>query len=262
MRVKKWFRDKNFSEQESFIIGVADLEILKETEKAYYFEAVSDYGSCRFWCPKSCTQTEEEYEAEQNEQYARILKGEKYHNLLVKFAKDNGIKGIRKTFRTETLKRKIEEAGLKVPTYEELNPTKEQVEEESKENTDIEKGDTVETAKGIGTVELVEDGFVLVKLDNGEETSFRNIKKYVKKLDKEEKKMAIDEAYEVWDILTEEYKRGDCLSSLRYYASEFCWGKRKSDRIYQAIKSDECSDYLIEVLSSDYFDEKGFLKCL
>lgn len=261
MRVKKWFRDKNFSEQESFIIGVADLEILKETEKAYYFEAVSDYGSCRFWCPKSCTQTEEEYEAEQNEQYARILQGEKYHNLLVKFAKDNGIKGIRKTFRTETLKRKIEEAGIEVPSYEDLTSA-EKVEEDLEENTDIAEGDTVETKKGNAEVIIVEGGFILVKFENGEEETIRNIKKYVKKLDKEEKEMTIDEAYEVWDILTEEYKRGDCLSSLRYYASEFCWGKRKADRIYQAIKNDECSDYLIEVLSSDYFDEKGFLKCL
>ena len=71
--------------------------------------------------------------------------------------------------------------------------------------------------------------------------------------------MTINEAYQVWDILTEEFDRGDCLSSLRYYGSEFGWDRAQQRRIYKIVASGECSDYLIEVLSSDYFDENGFL---
>lgn len=71
--------------------------------------------------------------------------------------------------------------------------------------------------------------------------------------------MTINEAYQVWDILTEEFDRGDCLSSLRYYGSEFGWDRAQQKRIYKIVASGECSDYLIEVLDDSYFDENGFL---
>ena len=71
--------------------------------------------------------------------------------------------------------------------------------------------------------------------------------------------MTIDEAYEVWDILARENDNGDCLSSLRYYGSQFGWNRSQQRRIYEAVESDECSDYLIEVLDDRYFDDRGFL---
>lgn len=71
--------------------------------------------------------------------------------------------------------------------------------------------------------------------------------------------MTIDEAYQVWDILERENDNGDCLSSLRYYGSEFGWNRAQQRRIYKIVASGECSDYLIEVLDDHCFDENGFL---
>jgi hypothetical protein len=71
--------------------------------------------------------------------------------------------------------------------------------------------------------------------------------------------MTIDEAYEIWDILTHENDNGDCLSSLRYYGSQFGWSRSQQKSIYKAVESGECSDYLVEVLDDQCFDKNGFL---
>jgi len=55
LSIKKWFMNKNFNQNEAYAISVSDLTVLKETEKAYYLSATSDYGTLKFWCPKSCT---------------------------------------------------------------------------------------------------------------------------------------------------------------------------------------------------------------
>lgn len=71
--------------------------------------------------------------------------------------------------------------------------------------------------------------------------------------------MTIEEAYEIWEILERENDNGDCLSSLRYYGSQFGWSRSQQRRIYKAVESGECSDYLIDVLDDRYFDDTGFL---
>lgn len=47
--------------------------------------------------------------------YQRMEAGLNYNEKLVAFAKENGIKGIRRGMKTQTLMRKITEAGLKIP---------------------------------------------------------------------------------------------------------------------------------------------------
>ena len=57
MTIKKWFLEKNFLQNERYVIETGNLEVVKETEKAFQFKCESDYGSFTFWCPKSCTET-------------------------------------------------------------------------------------------------------------------------------------------------------------------------------------------------------------
>ena len=58
MTIKSWFLNKNFNQQQRYIIETAqmggELEIVKETEKAYFFKIESEFGAFTFWCPKSC----------------------------------------------------------------------------------------------------------------------------------------------------------------------------------------------------------------
>lgn len=60
MTIKTWFLEKNFSQDERYLIVTGDLTVIKETEKAYQFRCESDYGTKTFWCPKSCTISESE----------------------------------------------------------------------------------------------------------------------------------------------------------------------------------------------------------
>lgn len=121
MTIKNWFLEKNFTQNERFIIEAADMggELFreKETEKAVLFKAVSDYGTLKFWCPKSCL-TENETEQERQyrfEKAERFQSGLAYNETLVQYAKQAGIKGIRCGMKTATLIKKIAEAGLEVP---------------------------------------------------------------------------------------------------------------------------------------------------
>lgn len=54
LKIKDWFLNKNFTSNESYAISVSELSIERETEKAYYLKALSDFGTLKFWCPKSC----------------------------------------------------------------------------------------------------------------------------------------------------------------------------------------------------------------
>lgn len=119
MTIKGWFLDKNFTQNERYIINLAmngdELETLRETEKAVQFRADSDFGNLTFWCPKSCILKDGEVDEQMVKKYQRMEAGLNYNEKLVAFAKENGIKGIRRGMKTQTLMRKITEAGLKIP---------------------------------------------------------------------------------------------------------------------------------------------------
>lgn len=119
MTIKGWFLDKNFSQNERYIINLAmmgdELETLKETEKAVQLRADSDFGTLTFWCPKSCILKDGEVDEQMVKKYQRMEAGLNYNEKLVAFAKENGIKGIRRGMKTQTLMRKITEAGLEIP---------------------------------------------------------------------------------------------------------------------------------------------------
>lgn len=119
MTIKGWFLDKNFTQNERYIINLAmngdELETLRETEKAVQLRADSDFGSLTFWCPKSCILKDGKVDEEMVRKYQRMEAGLNYNEKLVVFAKENGIKGIRRGMKTQTLMRKITEAGLTIP---------------------------------------------------------------------------------------------------------------------------------------------------
>ena len=83
----------------------------RETEKAYLlsFEAFTMDGeedvTVTAWCPKSATMSPEEADAAADAHLSR-------YEALVKFAKENGIKGARKGMKAATLLTKIRQAGL------------------------------------------------------------------------------------------------------------------------------------------------------
>ena len=154
LSVKSWFINKNFTEtQKSALATAYDYKIEKETEKAYFLNAETDYGCIKFWCPKSCTVeineaeearpveevmaefslTKEDMEnfalfskvsdyaagritkAELEEAIAKKNEGMKYNARLVEFCKMAGIKITNRRYTTATLIEKIQNAGLEVP---------------------------------------------------------------------------------------------------------------------------------------------------
>lgn len=154
LSVKSWFINKNFTENQKSALATAyDYKIEKETEKAYFLNAETDYGCIKFWCPKSCTVeineaeearpieevmaefnlTKEDMEnfalfskvsdyasgritkAELEEAIAKKDAGLKYNARLVEFCKMAGIKITNRRYTTATLIEKIQNAGLEVP---------------------------------------------------------------------------------------------------------------------------------------------------
>lgn len=53
MRIKNWFLNKNFSQNERLVIEQDDYTIISETEKAIRVRFMSDYGNVTTWLPKS-----------------------------------------------------------------------------------------------------------------------------------------------------------------------------------------------------------------
>lgn len=99
MQIKNWFLNKNFNQNERYYIEMAmygnELLVIGETEKAYRFAARTDYGTFKFWCPKSCIMTAEEIEAEREKAAAEAkAQEEKFgkYEQLKQFAKSKGIK--------------------------------------------------------------------------------------------------------------------------------------------------------------------------
>lgn len=118
--IKKWFAER-IDTPYGFKVWNRELTVEKETEKAYYgtIEVDSVDGeyekTIHVWVPKKCTMTLEEAQAEDEREEKAIKSGIEYNSMLVEFAKSNGVKGVRKGFRTATLVEKIKAAGLEVP---------------------------------------------------------------------------------------------------------------------------------------------------
>lgn len=116
--VKDWF----FNKMQDEVCGLHLIHkaalVLEETAKAYKLEMVATTYDGEFettkvmWCPKSCTLTEEEYKADEQAQVDRFQAGCEAYDKLLAFAKDNGIKGVRKGMRKATILAKVEAAGL------------------------------------------------------------------------------------------------------------------------------------------------------
>lgn len=124
--VKNWFMNKNLGKSTN---DYDYYRILKETEKAYYLRAESDkYGDMCFWCPKSCTEeaeledemTEEQELAMYKEWDKKLEKGLEYNQKLKVYAKSFGIKFRGARTATQTIINKLNEAGIRVPSKDEL----------------------------------------------------------------------------------------------------------------------------------------------
>ena len=118
--IKKWFAER-IDTPYGFRLWNRELTVEKETEKAYYGTVEVDSVDGEYektihvWVPKKCTMTIAEARAEDEREEKAINSGIEYNAILVEFAKNNGVKGVRKGFRTATLIEKIKAAGLEVP---------------------------------------------------------------------------------------------------------------------------------------------------
>lgn len=116
--IKDWFFNKMKAENKCLHLFSNAVEVIGETEKAY--KVMVGYctldgeidGDKAMWCPKSCTITEEEFNAEQEEKEARFQDGCNAYEAMIKFAKENGVKGVRKGMKKVTILAKIRNAGL------------------------------------------------------------------------------------------------------------------------------------------------------
>lgn len=118
LEVKSWFISKNFNEaQRTALSTTSEYIIANETEKAYYLNALTDYGTISFWCPKSCTyiSTYENEVESINNFYNKMQNGLDYNQKLKDLAKANGLKNIRERMTTQTLINKLQAAGIEVP---------------------------------------------------------------------------------------------------------------------------------------------------
>lgn len=129
MRIKQWWIEKGIENWNvATVVDLANREdsigIVNETEKAYRVVCSSDYGTVTIWVPKSCTMTEEEWEAEQAAEmersrryFQRMEEGRERLEKLIAWAKEQGVKGVRIGLRKATVLKKIEEAGLVAPEF-------------------------------------------------------------------------------------------------------------------------------------------------
>ena len=95
-----------------------DFEISRETEKAVlikttaYTRDYEDDFEYEVWIPKSCFESRSEYYEKIRKYDEALAKGAERYEKLLTFAKDNGVKGVRKFMRAETILNKIKDAGL------------------------------------------------------------------------------------------------------------------------------------------------------
>ncbi|WP_239256708.1 hypothetical protein [Listeria ilorinensis] len=100
--LKKWFVNKQAN---SYVLDVATFKVLKQTEKAYQLKVISKFGSFEMWAPKSVCMNYNEFMADEASKI-------NYYEKALAFAKDNGVKGVRKNMKLKNIMKKIEEAGL------------------------------------------------------------------------------------------------------------------------------------------------------
>lgn len=181
IHIEEWFLLKNFTEQQLYIISIADqVTIKRETEKACYIEFWNaKFGSIFSWVPKSvcglaekseaAKKVEEEIEARAKAARERLEAAEKHYEAVLAFAKENKVKGVRRGLKLRTLYAKIAEAGLEFPEEEKTEekaaevveavateePATETVEAVATEETVTETTETAaeETASGFVTDE-------------------------------------------------------------------------------------------------------------
>ena len=116
--IKDWFFYEKLDQDERYLFESGDVYIARETEKALQLEVVHEIGNFKFWCPKSCLMTEEDFAIERKreaEREAKMADGLAYNEALIEFAKANGVAGIRRRMKTSTIIEKIKAAGLEVP---------------------------------------------------------------------------------------------------------------------------------------------------
>lgn len=116
--VPDWFIERNFNSNERYSMSIADnVYSDRETEKAYHVVWETEHGNLNGWIPKSIVSDDKirGYLKENIEKQRRVKEGLNYNEKLVKYAKDNKVKGIRKGMKTKTLIEKIRNQGLEVP---------------------------------------------------------------------------------------------------------------------------------------------------
>ena len=171
IHIEEWFLLKNFTEQQLYVISIADqVTIKRETKKACYIEFWNaKFGSIFSWIPKSvcglaekseaAKKVEEQIEARAKAARERLEAAEKHYEAVLAFAKDNKVKGVRRGLKLRTLYAKIAEAGLEFPEEETTEEkAAEVVEAVATEET------TTETAAEVATEEVATEetasGFV------------------------------------------------------------------------------------------------------
>lgn len=68
--------------------------------------------------PKAAVKTQEQVEYEYIQATERFNRGKKRYENMLKYAKEKGVKGVRKGMRKETILKKMEEAGINYNYYQ------------------------------------------------------------------------------------------------------------------------------------------------
>lgn len=116
--IKRWFFNKIRMENGNLHLFNNGSDVVKETEKAYMLAVAFDSldgeydGFKNIWVPKSCTLTESEAKAEDEEADAKFKAACDAYNDLVDFAKKSGIKGVRVGMKAATIRSKLAAAGI------------------------------------------------------------------------------------------------------------------------------------------------------
>ena len=171
IHIEEWFLLKNFTEQQLYVISIADqVTIKRETKKACYIEFWNaKFGSIFSWVPKSvcglaekseaAKKVEEQIEARAKAARERLEAAEKHYEAVLAFAKENKVKGVRRGLKLRTLYAKIAEAGLEFPEEETTEEkAAEVVEAVATEETATETVETIATIEE--QVKKAASGFV------------------------------------------------------------------------------------------------------
>lgn len=110
--IPEWIINKNLDQNQVYAIRAEgeDASLVRETEKAVLVAWFTEYGKVEMWCPKSVLKSKNEVEAEIAEQENRFVAGCERYAKLVEAAKGLNI-GIRNRMSTQTILRKVNEAG-------------------------------------------------------------------------------------------------------------------------------------------------------